>query len=173
MRKVILILLGILIISCDRVLDPEEKEIFQPIYSISFESAEELENWVGITTESIVYSAPADCGIFSVKISGGCIIPHAQYEFTNNLESGIYKIECWNKLLMNGGGVKLYSVDIHGEIKDEVLIEVRDTVWNKKVSDPLFFEAGQTLKIELNSGGLKPGAMLVDELKVLKSSTTN
>ena len=99
-------------------------------------------------------------------MSGGCIVPHATYDFVNGPEDGYLIVQCWGKSIVGGGGVILENV---GGANARISLVVGDTVWTAyRSADSLFCPAHQTLRIELDSGGIVYNAMLVDLIRVVR-----
>ena len=159
----VLLLSSISLLSCEKYADPEPDYPADSFYFTSFESPADTFGWYGIGTEMRVADAPRVGGAFSVEISGGCIIPHAYYEFAPLSEDCRLKLRCWGKNLSNGGSVTLHLEDHSGHIN----ISVTEPGWTAYESeDTLFCAAGSTLILELNSGGLLSSAMRVDQLEI-------
>ena len=134
------------------------------IYSNSFESKADTAGWIGVGSQSFVADAPPGGGVQSVRISGGCIIPTASTTLVLQGQANAVGIECWAKSLAGGGFLQLYRTTDRYE---GITIEMTDTVWTFYRSiTHLSCSAGDTLELDLNSGGIVYGAMLVDEIKI-------
>ncbi|MBI9071448.1 MAG: hypothetical protein JEY94_07600 [Melioribacteraceae bacterium] len=163
-----IILLVVLCYSCERSLLPPIEENSKIIYKNSFENISDINNWAGITEFDIFNSTCKNCGSHSIRIGGGCVLPHALYAIKETCSAGYYYVDCWNKLILNGGEVRIYLKDKNNYYPGEVSIPITDTTWNYKKSDLLYMPENSTLYIEMNSGGIIAGGMLIDELRVVK-----
>jgi hypothetical protein len=131
-----------------------------PIYFNSFESSADTVGWQGYGMHTLYADAPAEGGKQSFYVSGGCIAPHAWIEFLNSSSSGNVYIYCWGKRLIGGGSVTLR---LKNDYSKSIGIFISDSVWTSyKSNDSLFCALGDTLCLELISGGLVQGSMLVD-----------
>ncbi|MGD0339646.1 MAG: hypothetical protein ABSB78_12755 [Bacteroidota bacterium] len=109
---------------------------------------------------------PPSGGNRSVFISGGCIVPHAYFTLISPASESYLSLRCRGKNLSSGGEIQLRRIS---DWKKNVWISINDTVWAPYQSaDTLFCPALDTLSLELTSGGLKPSAMLVDLIEVLR-----
>jgi len=150
---------------CSDSVSPENGAI---IYSNKFETESDFEGWQGISPADCKNDVPNGESKNSVFVSGGCIVPHAQYVFKDNLSHGYYTVECWGKAYAGtfGGSVSLkYKFEDYFLSKD---ILFNDSVWTYKISDTLFYDKSNDLTIEMNAGGFVPSAMLIDNLVVKK-----
>lgn len=133
-------------------------------YYNSFESAADTAGWQGYY--ELWNDTPANGGLVSMYVTGGCIWPHAYYMFEPLDRSGTLTLKCQAKVLANGGSINLGKWGNHGE---EIYIEVQDSTWQEYTSEKtLQVSAGDTLMLSVNSGGIVYGAMLVDNLKIIE-----
>ena len=141
-----------------------EDEIADLIYSNSFESLKDVINWKGhIELKS---DTPRNGGKKSIRVLGGCIIPHTYYLFQPIGENCSLIIRFWGKNLMTGGSVNLS--DIKNSFR-EISVSVEDKSWKKYISsDTLVCHSLDTLMLSFNSGGVKPSAMLIDNIEIIK-----
>ena len=151
--------------ACDLLMGVHDIINKGPIYFNSFESAEDTVGWQGYGDREFRLDAPAGGGTQSLFVSGGCIAPHAWVEFTAPEKETRLRLKCWGKMLVNRGSVGLFFKDslFHRGIS----ISVTDSLWRPYQStDSLVCPANTALRLEMMSGGIIPGAMLVDVVEV-------
>lgn len=139
------------------------------VYSNSFESSADTIGWLG--SMQFREEAAPDGGRSSALISGGCIWPHFWIDFPPAAENRYYLIRCWGKSLEQGGiiGIRTATDEIN-----EALITVNDTIWTYYESlDTLFCPAGTKITLFMGSGGIIPGSMLIDNVEIIKLTTSN
>jgi hypothetical protein len=153
-------------ISCEKFSD---SDFFYPedsFYFNSFESSSDTIGWYGISIENFMEEAPKAGGKYSVRISGGCVIPHAYYLSDPLSEDCSLVLKCWGKNLSHGGSVGLVADNQSGGIH----ITVSESAWTRYTcEDTLHCTAGSRVRIELISGGFLPSSMLVDQIEVSKA----
>ncbi len=144
-------------------------ELGRVIYSNSFESSADTVGWTGYGERVFRNDAPPDGGRQSLYVSGGCVVPHAQFRIGVVTEGGNYVIRCWGKNLSNGGAVGLgFSPSPFAETAG-ISVVVSDSVWTSYTSsDSLYCPAGSNLWIWMISGGFVGSAMLVDRIEVVR-----
>lgn len=165
---IFVLVFAIFLSACSDSTSPDNDDV---VYFTSFESAQDFEDWSGISDKNWNTDTHSDKNKRSVYISGGCVIPHAQYEISD-LDEGYYTIECWGKAVAKtqGGGVVLtYCNDIAEENCTRYL-NFSDTVWTNKTSEPIFLPENASLSIQLNAGGFVASSMLIDEISVRKAA---
>jgi hypothetical protein len=157
-----------LMISCEK-----EKEITgagQQIYFNSFESQSDTIGWKGYAFR-FADDTPEHGGSGSLLVSGGCIIPHAQYTLPPQNSDSYMTLKFWGKNLSNGGGVflsvnkpgyKPLSFDVSG--KDWTLYENHDS---------LFCPANASLTLGITAGGIIGSSILIDMIEIRKLDTGN
>jgi len=149
-------------LSCEN----SDREAVYPLdsfYFNSFETNSDTAGWYGIGSENIVEDAPKVGGEYSVEISGGCVIPHAYYRFAPLSEDRSLILKCWGMNLSNGGSIHLRIEDY----SDHIGISVSEPEWTEYISeDTLHGTAGDTLVLELFSGGIISSAMRVDQIEI-------
>jgi hypothetical protein len=147
------------LISCER--DYESDFMDYDIYYNSFESALDIIGWYGINEHNIIEDAPETGGKKSLKISGGCIIPHAFYRITLQDACDV-KLRCWGK----GNG----SIALQNKSKcNSIHISITESTWTSYIGENvLHCRKGDTLEIVLISGGFVPNSMLVDLVQITK-----
>ena len=151
------------IISCEKNSDQDPVFSIVSFYFNSFESSSDTAGWYGISVGDIVEEAPTVGGKYSLEVSGGCVIPHAYYRFIPITEDCSLVLKCWGKNLSNGGSISLYTENQSGSIH----ISVSESVWTNYISeDTLHCMPGNTLMLELNSGGIISSAMLIDQIEI-------
>jgi hypothetical protein len=151
------------LMSCEKFSDSDLDYPEDSFYFNSFESFSDTTGWHGIGTDNFIEDAPETGGKYSVRISGGCVIPHAYYWTGPLSEDCKLVLKCWAKNLSNGGLVGL------GTDKQSagIYISVSETSWTHYVcEDTLHCTAGSRVRIELISGGFLPSAMLVDQIEL-------
>ena len=134
------------------------------IYANSFETQADTTGWSILADCELVPIAPPGGGAQSVRVSGGCPIPHAATLVRTNERSGKFCLECYGKNLSHGGSVELYTV---GHRDARIVIQVGDSSWVRYRTES-YVEAGaeDTLMLAINSGGIVPSAILVDCLGI-------
>ena len=159
-----LILLTIPFSSCQNSTSPDSFTI----YYNSFEKSSDLMGWNGIEESDLVDDAAPNGGQKSAFISGGCNMPTAFRTFSPIGVDQSVRIQCYGKNLGFGGSVVIgigenYSYDLG--------LSVKDTTWTfYEFDNSIFWPANSSLTICLNSGGILATAMLIDELKIVKSN---
>ncbi len=153
----------VLFIACT---DPTEPDLRSDVFFNSFESQSDTVGWVRYGGMAFVADAPPNGGKQSVRVTGGCIVPHALFQFSGPPLGGTVVLQCWGKNLAIGGGVSLYRV---GNDSKRIWISVTDTIWTfKQAEQVLQCQPGDRLAIEMMSGGIAPSSMLIDLLEVKK-----
>ena len=100
--------------SCEGILDSTDHNL-GTIYYNSFENESDLAGWQVISSINLVYDTPPLGGKFSLRISGGCIIPHASYTLPAAEKDMRVTIQCYGKNLLNGGMVELFVGNLHSQ----------------------------------------------------------
>ena len=150
-------------ISCEKFSDPAPVYPKDCVFFNSFESSSDTSGWYGISTEAIVEDAPKVGGKYSIKISGGCVIPHAYYWIDPLEEDCSLILKCWGKNLSNGGSVSLHTDNPSSGIH----VSVSELAWISYTSeDTLHCSAGSSVRIELISGGIISSSMLIDQIEI-------
>ena len=158
------ILLGfIMFLSCEKELGPDD--LTDHVYFNSFEFSSDTIGWIGISSNDIIEEAPESGGLKSLRVSGGCVIPHASYSIGLLTEECSIVLQCWGKNLSNGGSVTLHIKDGPGI----VFISVDEESWTHYISkDTLNCPVGSELDLELISGGFLSSSMLIDLIEIKK-----
>mgnify|MGYP001085805974 CR=1 FL=1 len=165
LQLVILVILSALM-SCEEMSDVKPTSPDDLFYFNSFESASDTIGWYGVFTGNFVKDAPRTGGKNSLKISGGCVIPHAYYTFDPLEEDGSFILKCWGKNLSNGGSLTMQTQEGSGGIH----ISVSKSSWKEYTSeDTLHAAAGSNIRLELYSGGFLSSSMLVDEIEIIEA----
>jgi hypothetical protein len=104
-------------------------------------------------------------GRSSLTVSGGCIAPHAvRYLAAPSVPCSV-SLSFWGKNLALGGTVGLRRLHGDGRTID---VSVQETVWTRLAPmRRLACLPGDTLVLELMSGGIVYSAMRVDLLEVV------
>jgi hypothetical protein len=143
-----------------------EVKQLENLYFNSFESSADTAGWWGYAQLEFRSDVPPTGGKQSLFVSGGCIVPHGAYSFINTSADGYIVLKSWGKSLIGGGSVVLR---LNSGYRWGLSCSIHDTVWTLYRSvDSLFCKKNDTLFIEVMSGGIKPGAMLVDLIEVSK-----
>ncbi len=165
MFRLTFIILSLMLLSCRSIFETEgdPKEI---IYSNSFESESDLLNWEGLTVNYLVDEpAPSD-GQKSVRITGGCMIPHASITFDPPGNGRVVSICFYGKNIDRGGSVEVYFGD---NLKQAMQILISDTSWKEyETPNAIIWPGDSSMTIWMNAGGFIPSAMLIDRIQVLK-----
>lgn len=161
-------IVGFLLLFSISSCENSDQEPFIPLdsfYFNSFEKNSDTTGWYGIGTDNIVEDAPKTGGKHSLEVSGGCVIPHAYFQFAPLSEDNNFVLKCWGKNLSNGGSIHLRIEDY----SEHIGISVSEPEWTKYISeDTLHGTAGDTLILELFSGGIISSAMRVDQIEITK-----
>ena len=95
-------------------------------------------------------------------------MPTSTYTLSPTGENNFIIVQCYGKNLGSGGSIVLCLGEDYG---NEYSILVKDTSWTLYKSENIFYwPAESSLTICLNSGGFAATAMLIDELKIVKSN---
>ena len=163
-RLVIPFLLGALF-GCSDISGPGGN-IAGRFYFNSFESPQDTVGWRGYGMMQILDEPSPGGDRHSVRISGGCFVPHASIDIAGPSEDSRLLLRCWGRNLANGGGLGLMRTR---DLNQGVHVFVSDTTWAAYQSrDTLFVPAGDSLHIEMSAGGIIYSAMLVDQLEVVE-----
>jgi len=150
----------LMLFSCEKENDPG-----QQIYFNSFESQSDTVGWIGYAF-NFANDVPKHGGTKSLSVSGGCLIPHAEYTVPSQNSDCYLIVKFWGKNVSNGGSVYLYvnkagykeiSFDVSG--KDWTLYESRDT---------LFCPANTSLTLGAMAGGISSSAIIIDMVEIRK-----
>ncbi len=152
--------------SCDLLMGIHPNIPGGVIYFNSFESSLDTVGWQGYGAREFQSEAPPGGGRQSLFVSGGCLAPHAWIEFTTPARETELRLRCWGKKLINGGSVGLYPKD--GVPVRGISISIGDSLWRHYQSpDSLVCPANTPVRLEMMSGGIIAGAMLVDVVEVI------
>jgi hypothetical protein len=170
MKKLLIpIVLFLIFLSCKKE-STKENTLEQQIYFNSFESQSDTAGWRGYTFD-FANDVPEHGGTKSLSVSGGCLIPHAEYTVPPQNTDCYLVVKLWGKNLSNGGSVYLYvnkagyketSFDISE--KDWTLYESRDT---------LFCPANTSLTFGASAGGFISSAILIDMVEIRKLNASH
>ncbi len=146
---------------CSNSVSPDEVEVF---YFNSFESPSDTIGWKGYLELS--NDTPVNGGKKSIRVSGGCIVPHVYFSFYTIGEDCSLILRFRGKNLMVGGVVTLSNSD---NVLPGINVFVENKSWQKYTSlDTLSCQASETLMLCLNSAGDNPSAMLIDKIEIIK-----
>jgi len=141
------------------------KEDSNLLYYSSFETIHDLSQWERINEDNIISESCPDGGEYSIKISGGCLIPHASLTFEATGKDQYVVLDFFAKNLEIGGYVEIF---IEGS-NTSSSISINDKEWKRYYTlNCIFWPAEKDLTIWLYSGGYVPSAMLIDEFKLIK-----
>lgn len=151
----------IAVVSCDSIFGPGDRDN-SVIFRSSFETNASIEIWAGYGINRSDEPCP-DGGEHSARVSGGCSSPHAMLDLPPTNKDRYLTLSFWGKLQRNAGDV-IFSVP---DLSPEKRITVCDTSWTYyQTINPLYCPANHGPRIEMFSGGLISGAILVDLMVV-------
>ena len=148
----------VVVTSCEKDFDKGEQ-----IYFNSFESQSDVVGWEG-NAFNFSGEAPEHGGKQSLCVSGGCVIPHAQYTLgPQNTDCNLI-IRFWGRNLSNGGGVTLSVNKAGGE---HIGFDISDKDWTLYESQEMIFcPANTSLTLSMISGGIAFSSMLIDMIDI-------
>jgi len=153
----------VLLTACRLPLSSDSESEDQ-IYFNSFESAADTLGWNGNGSFVVENSAAPGGGKRSLKVAGGCIIPHARYYLGKMDQDGYLTLKLWGRNLELGGFVAL---EVHGDRSSETGVSISDTAWKSyTLPEPVYVTQNSDVYIILNSGGIVYSAMLIDLIRV-------
>ena len=156
----IILVSSLAVVSCKKDSTPE-----QQVYFNSFESKSDTAGWIG-NAFSLDNDVPSHGGNKSLSVSGGCIIPHAEYTINPQSSDCYLKVEFWGKNLSNGGGLWL---SVNKEGFSNVSFDVTSKKWTLYESqDPIFCPANTSMTIGAIAGGITSSAILIDMIEITK-----
>lgn len=161
--RLVIVLMASVSFSCSPTVDaPHDAQPSNIVYFTSFESQADTSGWKGVVV--LHTDVPHGGGKHSAFVSGGCIVPHAFYEFSAPNKDCELVVRCWAKNLTLGGVVALEVVD---EPNRRISISVEQREWKGYVSEQsLSCRANQKLRLSLISGGFVSSSMLIDLIEV-------
>ncbi|MDQ1266324.1 MAG: hypothetical protein QG635_1476 [Bacteroidota bacterium] len=140
------------------------------IYTNSFETIDEVQDWYGLDESSIVDDAAPNSGIKSVHLCGGCIQPAAMYRIGYVCENdGNYLIGCWAKKGEgnDNGSIKLTN-GVYDQNSRETIIYFDSVSTWKYYEKSGSFRKGDSLTVEIMVGGFAVGCVYIDNIVVKK-----
>jgi hypothetical protein len=151
---------SLMLFSCEKVND-----LGQQVYYNSFESQSDTAGWIGYAF-NFANDVPKHGGKKSLSISGGCVLPHAQYMVTPQNTDCYLIVKFWGKNLSNGGTVYLY---VNKAGYKEISFDVSEKDWTLYESrDTLFCPANTSLTLGASAGGIYSSAILIDMVEIRK-----
>jgi hypothetical protein len=151
--------------SCEK-----ENNLEQRIYFNSFESQSDTAGWRGYAF-SFADDVPKHGGKKSLSVSGGCIIPHAEYTVSPQNTDCYLIIKFWGKNLSNGGHVYL---EVNKAGYGGIGCEVSEKDWTLYESqETLFCPANTSLTLGALAGGIFGSTILIDKIEIRKLSEGN
>ncbi len=158
----ILLLIALFVAGCRLSTDGID-DTGNVVYSNSFESARDTLGWRGHGMIGFRNDPSPEGGKQSLYVSGGCLVPHAEFKIQPQSENGYYVLQGWGKNLDNGGFVELHIAD---SVKS-ISFDVSDKEWIfYQSADTLYCPANLQFKLNMISGGLVSSSMLVDQIRV-------
>jgi hypothetical protein len=156
----IVLISSLSIVSCKK-----ESILEQQIYFNSFESQSDTIGWIGYAF-NFDNDVPSHGGKKSLSVSGGCIIPHAEYTIDPQSTDCYLKFRFWGKNLSNGGGVWLAVNKIGYK---NISFDVTEKEWTLyENQDSLFCPANTSLTLGAIAGGISSSAILIDMIEITK-----
>lgn len=135
------------------------------IYRNSFESPGDTAGWYGYAAMELIENAPRHGGMYSLRVSGGCPVPHAKIDLEPAVYDREFILQAWGKAVEGTGGVRLSSNFY--SMGESVGFPVRRSQWTFYESeDTLFVAAGDTMSIHVSAGGIAPAEILVDLITI-------
>jgi hypothetical protein len=156
----------IVLISCLAATSCEKaNNAGQQIYFNSFESQSDTTGWKGHAF-NFANDVPEHGGKTSLSVSGGCVLPHAEYIIKPQSTDSYLSFKFWGKNLSNGGYVFL-SVNKAGY--KEISFDVTEKDWTMFESkDTLFCPANTSLTLGIIAGGIAASSIVVDMIEIRK-----
>jgi hypothetical protein len=147
-----------------------EKSQGDQIYFNSFEAQSDIDGWIG-GAYNFSNDVPIQGGKRSLSVSGGCIIPHAQYKVGAQNSDYYFILKFWGKNLSNGGGVSL-GVDRAGYRGTGIDVTKKEWTYYES-QDTVFCPANTNLTLDIIAGGIIGSAILVDMIEIRKFSVNH
>jgi hypothetical protein len=165
MKKLLIpIVLLITFLSCEKE-NIKKNTLEQQIYFNSFESQSDTVGWRGYAF-NFANDVPSIGGKKSLSISGGCILPHAQYTISTQNTDYHLVLKLWAKNLSNGGSVNLY---VNKAGYKEISFDISEKDWKLYESrDTIFCPANTSLTLSASAGGFITSAILIDMVEITK-----
>ena len=136
------------------------------VYLNSFESPQDTIGWIGISYSMFVDDPLPAVGEKSLRIGGGCMQPAAYLKFDKTLSGHNYRLDCWGKTGINGGSIVLTTAEVDSLPRQEVSIEILDSVWTHYSSDIFHCPEDKTLQLDIYVGGIIFSEIYVDYLGI-------
>ena len=136
------------------------------VYSNGFESGADTAKWIGYGSMQLSNDVPPGGGNRSLFVSGGCTVPHAAFRIGEVSQDSRFILRFWGKRLFGSGGVGL---GFSQSPTSGIGVNVVDSTWTHYESQDVFYcPADSTLWLNVNAGGFVAGAILVDDIQVVK-----
>jgi len=159
----LLLSLGLFVMGCEKILGT----VNNLLYSTSFEKNEKMDQWENGEYAEFKSDAPKGGGERSLYVSGGCVVPHMVLDLGKIETEDYFNIKFFGKVLFNGGSVSLTAVKGKSEWIDLGYIRLTNTNWREyKLASTKPAPIGYNLRIQMTSGGIVGGAMLIDLLEI-------
>lgn len=159
---------SVLLLQCE-LIDPTEGLPARDdivLYRYTFESPADTAGWHGYGGVQLREEVPPDGAEHSLYVSGGCILPHMVLDLPPINTDSYLQLRAWGKVLIRGGVVSLGFIG--DSISTGTAFALTDSTWRRYTSETVFYSAGDSIELLLNSGGIVPGGMLVDNIEIVK-----
>jgi hypothetical protein len=134
-------------------------------YRNSFEVPDDTAGWYGYAAIEIVEQASRWGSRYSLRVSGGCPVPHAKFDFEPASHDRQFILQGWGKAEEGTGGVTLSSRV--SSTARSIGFSVNRKQWTFYQSvDTLSVAAGDTMSIQVSAGGIVPATILVDLIAI-------
>jgi hypothetical protein len=148
--------------------DPDaEPQGVEILFSTSFESDRDTIGFRGFGFFDFVNDCPKAGGFRSLAVYGSDFAPHASLTLAALEDSQEVVLSFWARNVQ--GNLQNYSdvrlIEVLNQQNHGIWLSVSDTVW-RNYSDTLDFPPGQPLRLWITSGGVNPGGMHLDLIKV-------
>jgi len=162
------LIIGVVFLGCDLTDSttgfPPDRSVV--LHKYTFESPADTAGWHGHGAVQLREDVPMNGGEHSLYVSGGCIVPHFVLDLPPIYTDSYLQLRCWGKVLIRGGVV---SLGIIGDsISTGTAFALTDSTWYRYTSETVFYSAGDSIELLLNSGGIVPGGILVDNIEIVK-----
>ncbi len=172
-KLIILITVGLFNLSCESILSSNETgEALRDnlVYMTSFETNESLNDWEGAAYAIFRADTPPGGKERSLFVAGGCGGTRMRLILLGAGGNHNYTIRFWAKVLSADGGVSLVTYTDEGKPIELVKQYNANLGWTEyEAHSNVAVSDGLRMAFSCCSGGLEPGAMLVDLLEIRKT----
>jgi hypothetical protein len=156
---------SLMLFSCKK-----ENDMGLQIYFNSFESQSDTIGWIGYAF-NFANDVPKHGGSKSLSVSGGCLIPHAEYTVPPQNTDSYLILKIWGKNLSNNGSVYLY---VNKAGYKEISFDISEKDWTLYESrDTIFCPAKTSMTLGAMAGGISSSAILIDMVEIRKLNVSN